>query len=224
MGRKRTRRATEARTAAEPPAQRTGPERTASRDPVVAAIALVGLAIAGYLTVTRVFSATLLFCEAGGGCDAVQASRYATLLGVPTAAWGVAFYAAALSLALGRLSAQRWFRLVLLAVAGVAFSAYLTYLEIFVVRALCGWCLASAVVSVALLAAVLLRRPPAPRYGPAPRSGRRLAWPAAVAAAAAVLGASVLFDVRLPGHATPYQEGLARHLAQSGAVMYGAYW
>lgn len=200
------------------PSTRQAPPPGQGPDRVAAAIAVLGLAISAYLTGSRLFGAALLFCEAGSGCDAVQGSRYGSILGVPTAAFGLLFYGAALALALGPQQPRRHRRLVLLAVAGVAFSAYLTYLEAFVIGAFCGWCVASALVSVALLAAAL-------RHDlPSPGALRALRWPAAGLALLTLVVASLLFELRLPGQTDPYAEGLARHLAKSQAVMYGAFW
>ena len=58
------------------------------RDWLVAAVATLGVVIGGYLTVTKLTRASALLCEAGSGCDVIQASPYALLLGVPTALWG----------------------------------------------------------------------------------------------------------------------------------------
>lgn len=218
MGRGTRRRgAGHGRPSPETPAAPRPATASAPRDWLAAAVAAVGLAIAIYLTASRLLGGPLLFCEAGGGCDAVQGSRYGAILGVPTAAFGLLFYGAALALALKPQDARRHRRLLLLAVAGVAFSAYLTYLEAFVIRAVCGWCVASALVSLALLAA-------AARHDVGAGTVRALRWPAATVAALTLVGASLLFDLRLPGQADPYAEGLARHLAERGAVMYGAFW
>src|SRR6185503_10583793 len=60
----------------------------------VLVIALAGLAVAGYLAWIKWSGAGALFCTAGSGCDIVQASRYATFLGAPTALWGALAYLA----------------------------------------------------------------------------------------------------------------------------------
>jgi uncharacterized membrane protein len=119
------------------------------------ALAAVGAAIAGYLTLAHYTGAATL-CTGVGGCELVQASRFAVVAGVPVALWGLALY-----LALGALAAWRAVagprtplpaRLALfaLALAGVLYSAYLTYLELFVIGAICPWCVASAAVLLAL--------------------------------------------------------------------------
>lgn len=189
----------------------------------VAAVAAAGLLIAGYLAATKLAVADALFCAAGSGCDVVQASRYAVFLGLPTAVWGAGLYAAIGGLALLGLEARRWLAAFLLAVAGVFFSALLTALQLFVIGALCAYCLLSAGIAVALFA-VLLVRPPASAEGrPALRPARLLTLGAVTALATVIVGAAG-FVLGGPREAGGYQEALALHLAESGAVMYGAYW
>ena len=192
-------------------------------DWIVVSVAAVGLAVAGYLAVTKLLGGSALFCTAGSPCDIVQASQYANFLGLPTAAWGAGLYAVIGAMALAGLPARRWLGAFLLAVTGVSFSLYLTYLELFVLRAVCAYCVASAVIAAALFAVLLARRPAV--------SGRRSpARPARVAAlggltAVVTVGIGVAaFTLGSPGQASGYQEALARHLASSGAVFYGAYW
>ena len=190
---------------------------------LVAALAAAGLVVAGYLAVTKPGGGSALFCAAGSGCDVVQASRYAVFLGLPTALWGAALYAAIGGLALLGLEARRWLAAFLLALAGVSFSALLTALQLFVIGAVCAYCLLSAGIAIALFA-VLLVRPPASAEGrPALRPARLLALAAVTALATVALGAGG-FALGGPREAGRYQEALARHLAESGAVMYGAYW
>ena len=71
------------------------------------AVAAAGLVVAGYLTVTKFMGGSAAFCTADGGCDAVQSSRYATMLGVPTALWGALAYAAVGGLAAAGLKIGR---------------------------------------------------------------------------------------------------------------------
>jgi uncharacterized membrane protein len=188
-------------------------------DWLVAGLAAVGFAVATYLAVTKLAGGSALFCRGVGGCEVVQASRYATFLGLPTAAWGAGLYAAVGGLALSGLGARRWLAGYLLAVAGVAFSAYLTYLELFVIEAVCGYCVISAAVTIALFGVLLRRRPRGRWTGVA----RLVTLGAGGAAVAVVLGVSV-HALTAPGGAYAYQQALARHLTQSGAVMYGAFW
>src|SRR5688572_195612 len=120
-----------------------------TRRMATALVALVGLFVALYLALYKAGVIGALACGAGS-CDTVQLSRWATLIGVPVAYWGVAYYGFVLALALASLQ-DRWadsrpLILTLLVVTGwgVLFSGYLTYLELFVIKAICRWCVGSA--------------------------------------------------------------------------------
>jgi len=182
-------------------------------------IALAGLVVSGYLTWIKWSGTAALFCTVGSGCDIVQASRYATFLGVPTALWGALVYLALGVLALLGLEGGKWRAAFVLASGAVGFSAYLTFLSITQLRATCVYCLVSAGLTVLLLVLLFLRRPRA-RVG---ARGLPLAVLGAGAAAAAIVLGAFVFAAG-PEGATPYQLALARHLAQSKAVFYGAYW
>jgi len=132
-----------------------------SKRQIVALLALVGLLIAIYLTLYKAGAIAELACSVGS-CETVQMSRWATFLGLPVAAWGIAFYVALLTLALaslqGGLVDSRAVSVALVAVTGwgVLFSAWLTYLELFVIHAICQWCVVSALlVTIAFVIAWL---------------------------------------------------------------------
>jgi uncharacterized membrane protein len=198
---------------------RSAPPQPVHADWLVVGLAAVGLGLAGYLTWTRVTGESALFCTGVAGCEVVQASRYAMFLGIPTAAWGAGLFAIVGGLALTGLTRGRWLLAFLLVAAGIGFTAYLTYLELFVIAAVCGYCVISAAVTIALFGVLLRRRPRGRRTGVA----RLVALGAGAAAVAVVLGVSG-HALTAPGGAYAYQQALARHLAQSGAVMYGAFW
>jgi uncharacterized membrane protein len=96
-------------------------------------------------------------CLGVGACDVVNTSIYSELLGLPVALLGALTYLALL--ALGGLIWHHLYEALarygqfLLAAIGVAFSAYLTYIELFILRALCPWCVLSAVL-ITLIAAL----------------------------------------------------------------------
>ena len=121
-----------------------------------AVLALIGVGIAGYLTYVH-YAGLQPFCVGGhGGCERVQSSPWSELAGVPVAVLGLAGYVAILiSLALpedpGRSAAA------LLSLVGAGFSAWLTYVEIAKIQAICQWCVASAVI-MGLLAIVSVTR------------------------------------------------------------------
>lgn len=114
--------------------------------------ALLGAFASAYLLVDYVFGSGI--CLTGSGCDVVRASVFAYPLGIPMPLFGLAFYLAAVMLLLrasapvagvsGALIAAGW------AIAGLAVMSFLTVIEVFVIGALCSWCLLSAVASVML--------------------------------------------------------------------------
>jgi uncharacterized membrane protein len=116
---------------------------------ITATLALAGFFVALYLSLWKLGLVGSLACGTGG-CEYVQSSTYAVVLGMPVAFFGVAGYLAILVVSLTGLQA-RWAErreptavLLALAGAGVAFTAYLTYLEAAVLHAWCRWCLVSA--------------------------------------------------------------------------------
>jgi uncharacterized membrane protein len=122
----------------------------------VAALALAGLAVAGYLTWVHYADLDPVCVGGGGGCERVQASDYAELGGVPVALLGLIGYGAILASLLVPGDAGR-FAGALLALVGFGFSAWLTYVELFEIDAICQWCVASAVIMTALAALTSLR-------------------------------------------------------------------
>src|SRR6187401_3501768 len=115
------------------------------------ALALAGLAIAAYLLVARIIGEAPA-CGPVKGCETVAASEYATLFGVPVALFGVAF-SAVLAIACvawwRRADPRALYASYGFGLAGVIAVAYLTYLEVFVIRAICVWCVAYATTIVA---------------------------------------------------------------------------
>jgi uncharacterized membrane protein len=111
--------------------------------------ALLGIAVAGYLTYVH-YAGLQPFCAGGGhGCERVQSSVYAKLGGIPVAVLGLAGYLAIAGALLARGEPAR-LAAAGLAVIGFGFSAYLTALELFVIDAICQWCVASAALLTAL--------------------------------------------------------------------------
>lgn len=125
-------------------------------------VALLGLLVSSYLAYEYITQNSVL-CLTGSSCDVVRLSSYASFLGLPTPVWGVMFY---LMLELGaimlvpgpHLKFLRWGLTVWTGI-GLAVSAVLTYIEFFVLHALCSWCLASAFLSVLAFIFVWFRLP-----------------------------------------------------------------
>lgn len=130
---------------------------------VLVGLNLLGVGIAGYLSWVKLTD-TEAFCGGVGDCSTVQNSIYAYLLGIPVAYLGLLCYLALLALAIynrrqpperGSLPDLAFFAL---AAGGVAFSAYLTYTELFLLREVCPWCVASFVnlIVIVVIAAMLV--------------------------------------------------------------------
>ena len=119
-------------------------------------VAAAGVLLSAYLTWTHLRGAVPVCVGGSGGCETVQTSRYSEILGVPVAALGLLAYAALLLSAVFR-GAWAVFLGLFVALVGVLFSVYLTYLELFVIGAVCQWCVASAALMVASLLLAGLR-------------------------------------------------------------------
>ena len=118
---------------------------------IVATLALAGIFVALYLLLYKLGMIGALSC-AVGSCETVNTSRWANFVGIPVAGWGVGFYIGMFVLAMvstrEEFAESRTVSLVILAVAttGVLFSAWLTYLELFKIHAICQWCVISAII------------------------------------------------------------------------------
>ena len=119
-------------------------------------VALAGMAVAGYLTWVHYDEAALV-CVAGGGCETVQQSSYAELAGIPVALLGLVGYAIVFAFVLWDAPTAR-LGAAMLAFVGVAFGAYLVVLQLFVIDAVCVWCMANDVVIAPLLAVLTALR------------------------------------------------------------------
>ncbi|HXU87137.1 MAG TPA: vitamin K epoxide reductase family protein [Verrucomicrobiae bacterium] len=118
---------------------------------VLAALDLIGLAIASYLSSVEL-RGELPNCGPLHGCEQVALSEYSRIGGVPVAVFGVVLSLILLSLAIawwrtndGRLLAAHYG----LSLLGVVFEIYFTYLELFVIGAVCVWCASYGVSLVA---------------------------------------------------------------------------
>ena len=182
-------------------------------------LCVLGAAVSGYLLVADFVLGGAELCLTGKGCDVVRESLYSRIGGVPVSLIGVLGYAAMATVSVSRLGRRtRWNLLFWLSAGAVGFSAYLTYLELFIIEAICSWCVASAAIAVAvfLLAA-------SQTTGRAVRSFGG-------AAAVFVLVFAVSYSVHSPAPgenppsaATFYQASLAKYLSERGATMYGSH-
>jgi uncharacterized membrane protein len=123
--------------------------------------ALLGLAASAYLTVEHFTASTLLACPENAtiNCAKVTTSRWSHVFGVPVAVLGLGYFVLLVGLCLPwawRAAAlQRW-RIAAVAI-GALTVVYLVYIELFKVDAICLWCTAVHVCTIAVLATVLWR-------------------------------------------------------------------
>lgn len=135
-------------------------DNTVAKLPLVAAVvALGGLADAIYLTVKH-FTGEAVPCSIVEGCEQVLTSSYAEIFGVPLAAFGALAYFTAFSLAiLAAFGNRRMWTLFGVQVGLMAiFTAWLVYLQAFVIEAFCQFCLISAAITLILVTIFLISR------------------------------------------------------------------
>ncbi|MEZ4711049.1 MAG: vitamin K epoxide reductase family protein [Caldilineaceae bacterium] len=126
------------------------------RDWITGALLVIGLCIGLYLSYVKLAHTEPICIGGSSDCSLVQNSAYASLLGIPVAYLGLlAYVAMALLWGIKRANWQGWGLLATQLFWGVAlfsalFSIYLTYIELFVLGAICQWCVASALVILAI--------------------------------------------------------------------------
>ncbi len=120
---------------------------------------LLGLLVASFLFYEYTF-ANSVYCLVGTGCNAVRNSSFATFSGISIPVFGIVFYLGMAIFSIIRshsIEKKLLFYLQLLgAVGGVVFGVYLTSLELFVIKAICFWCVLSFIISILLLLSVIL--------------------------------------------------------------------
>lgn len=117
-------------------------------------LAVIGLAISVYLSYVH-YNPDALVCGAGN-CDIVQASQYSKMFGIPIALLGVAMFLFLIAGLILREKRPVWSDVIstgilIMLIAAVLYWAYLTYLELNVIHAICQWCVATSIVTVILL-------------------------------------------------------------------------
>ena len=123
---------------------------------VAGALAVAGIGVATYIAIAEGGGGSPKCLAGGHGCETVAKSHYAHLAGINVAVIGIFGYVVLLGAALvpGDLGRIGGF---FTALIGFGFSAYLTYLELFVIDAICQWCVASAVLMTLSLAVAAAR-------------------------------------------------------------------
>jgi uncharacterized membrane protein/glutaredoxin len=205
------------RTRPETPPLRSGPNYP------LLAIGALGVALTGYLTWAALSGGQVQGCAAGGGCDVVLSSRWATLLGLPTALWGLFGYAALAAVAFVRRADTQWSYAWTITFFGVCYSVYLTAVSLTILGSACPYCLTSLALMTAALVLVVRQRPPALAH-------RSWAWSAGGRGALAAVVILLLHanyvapQAESLGPEDPLIRALAEHLSDQDVVFYGASW
>ena len=187
------------------------------------AVSALGIALTGYLSWTAFSGGAVQGCAAGGGCDTVLTSRWATLLGLPTAVWGLMAYIGMAAIAFVRRVDRHWAYARTAAFFGVCYSVYLTVVSLTILESACPYCLTSLGLMAVALALVVLQRPP---------EMKDRSW-VSFLAGRGVLAALVILllhanyvapQAEPTGPEDPTVRALAEHLADEGVLFYGASW
>ena len=178
------------------------------RKSITLALALLGLFDSLYLLWTYTSPSRPMVCF-GGGCDAVRASAYSHIHGVPMPVFGVAGYVlvalliVAEALAPGALAIEIRYALAGATGFGFLFSVYLEYLQGFVIHAFCAWCVTSGVVMTALCGLALYNViRPVPEGDPAAQLAQVRSYFAVVVAVLAI-GVPAFYQLATHGEAAP---------------------
>ena len=121
----------------------------------IGVVCLVGIGVATYLTYTH-YAGLNVVCPVSGGCETVQKSVYSKLAGLPVAVLGLAGYIAIFITLFIRHELARAAAFGM-ALVGCLFSLYLTYREVFTIKAICPWCGSSAVMMTLLTILTAIR-------------------------------------------------------------------
>ena len=198
--------------------------------PVILALAALGVLLSLYLTYVHITESRAVFCPSGTDCDTVRQSGFSTILGIPVAAFGVVGYSVIFIVSLIKIKNRtKWLLLYILALAGFVFSAYLTYLEFFVIKAVCMYCIVSAVLMTIIFIALIWAKS---EYHPKLSASYIMVLSLAVAATV-ILGAALVQAEKfgessrltsgLTEPANSFQTGLAMYMGERDAVMYGSF-
>ena len=189
-------------------------------------IVLAGLGgiLTGYLAVSELGKQGALFCEDGSSCDLVQSSRWGSFLGIPTVLMGFAAYMAILLVGLKiKNLVQQWQYAWMISLSGLAYSIYLMVISVFVIEALCIYCLVSFALMSLIVGILVYQRPLGKPKFNFNVTLRQTAIVAVIFVGGMHLHYSGVFDPSA-GPEDPYLKGLVQHLDGNKAYLYGAYW
>jgi uncharacterized membrane protein len=187
------------------------------------ALGVVGVLLTTYLTWTHWTGNSVKGCSVGSSCDIVLSSKWATLFGLPTSAWGLFAYATIGAIAFIKREDRHWQFAWIVSLFGVLYGAYLTMISLTVLHAACPYCLTSLLLMGSIFGFTTSQRPTKlPSF-----SWNSWLTKTVPAAAAVILVLHLYYSGFLgdaPTAEDPRAKAVAVHLAQTGAKMYGAFW
>ena len=179
--------------------------------------------LAGYMAWTALGGDLVKGCSVGSACDIVLSSRWATFLGLPTALWGFLTYAVLAGTAFVKRVDRHWQYAWTIALFGVAFSAYLTAVSLFVLHAACPYCLTSFGLMAATFSLLTWQRPEdLIQFSWTKWLSRTAPVPLAFILVMHLNNTGVIGTPPPPDN--PIAQALADHLTKTGVKFYGANW
>ncbi len=195
------------------------------KDKSTIALSVIGILLSLYLTINYFGGSDISYCVTGTDCDVVKKSAYSKIFGIPVSALGIIGYGAIIISSLTSLSKKnRWNLLFVFSTLGFAFSIYLTYLELYIIKAICSYCVVSAIIISLILFLVISKKSVmAPKVS--------FAKSFLIFMFVSVLVVAISYSAQSPdpnsaghlGESNSQQINLAKHISKYGAVMYGAY-
>ncbi len=191
---------------------------------ILTGLASAGMIISAYLVISGWLDKAPLLCHDGSSCDIVQQSRWGTFLMLPIALWGFLTYATLFHIGIRvRNIGSHWKSAWTVSMIGLGYSIYLITISIFVIKASCAYCITSFIIMFVIFGVVTFQKPKAlPKFN-FMGFAKQTVIIAVVFVGGMHLHYSGVFDAKT-GAEDPYLKGLAEHLSENKAILYGAYW
>ena len=191
---------------------------------ILTGLAAAGMILTAYLVVTGWLDKAPLLCNDGSSCDIVQRSRWGTLLMLPTALWGFLTYTTLFYIGFKvRNIGLHWKSAWTVSMIGLGYSIYLITISVLVIEAACAYCIASFIIMSVIFGVVTYQRPKNLSKSFFMACAKQAVIIVVVIVGGIHLHYSGVFDPKA-GPEDPYLKGLAEHLTEDKAILYGAYW
>lgn len=190
-------------------------------DTLILIFSALGIIISAYLSYTYFSSEQTTFCLSGSGCDVVKESPFSKVFGIPVPYIGLLGYIIVVLTVLYKgLGSSRYSIIYYLSLVGVAFSSYLTYLEVAVIKAICSYCVLSAILVLAIFVTVLISK----QFKSATSKNNKFILTSTIIFIVIIGGSYIAHSgVRKAAPATKTMIELAKHLNSTNSSMYGSY-